>query len=162
MRLRTSAWAVALAASMPAAAAPPERDPLVGTWIVERFVDQPEGEAARYLFGERPRGIFIFAPDGHFSFSVMHEAADKAEGNGAPWTPNWLVSYFGTYRYDPAGASWTAHVAGGNVPGYIGTEQVRRFRIDGDRMTISAIGEENGQPVRSERVLRRAGAREAR
>lgn len=153
MSLRTSAWAVALAASMPAAAASPERDPLVGTWIVERFVDQPEGEAARYLFGERPRGIFIFAPDGHFSFSVMHEAADKAAAS----TPNWYVSYFGTYRYDPVGPSWTARVTGGNIPDYIGTEQTRRFRIDGDRLTIIVTSAENGRTVHGERVLRRAG-----
>lgn len=171
MRLRTSAWVMALAAALLAAAAPTDQNPLVGTWIVERFVDQTEGGAARHLFGERPRGIFVFTPEGHFSFSIMHEAADKAgegagdragegsRGRGAGRTPGWYVSYFGTYRYDPAGPSWTARVTGGNIPDYIGTEQTRRFRIDGDRLTITVTGEENGRTVHGERVLRRAGPR---
>jgi hypothetical protein len=29
------------------------------------------------------------------------------------------------------------HVAGGNTPNYLGTDQRRRFRIEGDRMIIS-------------------------
>lgn len=163
MRLRTFAWIIAFVASLPVTAAAHERDPLVGAWIVERFVDRPEGGAARHLFGEQPRGLFVFTPDGHFSFSIMHEAADKAgAGNGAgdgaaAWTPGWYVSYFGTYRYDPAGPSWTARVTGANIPGYVGTEQTRSFRIDGDRLTITVASEENGRTVHGERVLRRAG-----
>jgi hypothetical protein len=140
-------------------------DPLVGSWVVERFTDTPEGGAPAYPFGEQPVGLFVFAADGHFSFSVMRgpdrEASNPAAA-AAEWTPAWYVSYFGTYRYDPAGPSWTTRVLGGNIPSYVGTGQTRNFTLAGDVLTITAIYQQDGRTIRGERVLRRAGARTSR
>jgi hypothetical protein len=97
---------LALSFTSAGAAAPPARDPLVGTWLLDRFVDMPDGADPIYPFGEKPVGLFIFTADGRFSFSVMRNPPEeKTQGNAAEprdHVPSWFVSYFGTYRYNPA------------------------------------------------------------
>jgi hypothetical protein len=144
----------------PASAQPKADNPLVGTWVIDRFVNAPEGGEPDYPFGKQPVGTFIFTADGHFSFNVMRGArreedtAIAADAN-AEWVPSWYLSYFGTYRYNPSDPSWTGRVLGGNIASYIGTEQTRRFKIEGNVMTISAAYEDNGRKIRAERVLRK-------
>ncbi|WEK01643.1 MAG: lipocalin-like domain-containing protein [Candidatus Sphingomonas phytovorans] len=146
--------AMAALAMMPAGVTGAAPNPLVGAWAVDRFVDMPEGEKPVYPFGEKPVGLFIFTADGHFSFNVMGApGGGDASGGRVGWTPASYVSYFGTYRYDPAGSSWTAQVMGGNVPGYTGTSQTRGFKLVGKVLTISATAQENGRTIRVERVL---------
>ena len=138
----------------------PTPDPLVGTWLLDRFTDTPDDGAPLYPFGERPVGQFIFTSEGHFSFSVMRDP--PADDPRAPrdaaddFIPSWFVSYFGTYRYNPSTSSWTTKVLGANMPSYIGTEQTRSFTITGDRLTITAVYKVDGRTIRAERVLHRA------
>ena len=136
---------------------PAEPNPLVGSWRLERYVDTPEGAAPFFAFGENPVGLFVFTADGYASFHLMRNpsAAEPAGSDPDPnaCVPIWYCSYFGTYTYDAAGESWITHVLGGNVPSYIGTDQPRSFRIDGDRLIISYGYEADGRTVRGERVL---------
>ena len=150
--------ALAMSFWSPGTAATPAQDPLVGTWILDRFVDTPEGEEPVYLYGERPVVIFIFTAGGHFSFNVMGDRSADEKPNSIPDAnaevePSWYLSYFGTYQYDPAGPSWTTQVLGGNIPSYIGTEQTRSFKLDGNVMTILGTATVNGKRVRAERIL---------
>ncbi len=138
----------------------PVGNPLVGAWSVERYVDTPEGGAPTYPFGERPRGLFIFTADGQVSINLMRDPpADAAEPDPDPdvCTPEWYCSYFGTYSYDPSGPTWTTRVAGANIANYPGSEQTRRFAIDGDLLTISETYTSGGATIQAERVLRRVG-----
>src|SRR5260221_10249449 len=78
MRLRTIAAAtLALAVSVGAAAAQPAKslkDQIVGTWnFVVAEVTAPEGKKS-FPFGETPKGILIFTPDGRFA--QIHVAGD--------------------------------------------------------------------------------------
>jgi len=133
-------------------------NPLVGTWTIERFVDTPEGGVPVYPFGERPRGLFIFTADGHVSINLMREmraAAADADPDPDVCTPDWYCSYFGTYTYDPSGPTWTTRVTGANIANYLGSEQTRRFAIDGDTLIISETYQSGGSTVQAERVLRR-------
>jgi lipocalin-like protein len=134
-------------------------NPLVGTWQLEQYVDVPEGGAPVYEFGKQPMGLFVFTPDGHVSISIMRNPpaldAKSSDPNPDACIPAWYCSYFGTYRYDPDGPSWTTHVLGGNIPRYFGTDQPRRFKINGDVLTISDTFSANGKTFRATRVLRR-------
>jgi len=158
--MRYAVFGLALTLASPGIASGPAADPLVGTWAIESVVDTPEGEAPTYPFGKQPKGYFIFTSGGRFSFSVMGErpAEDVLRSIPRPedeWVPRWYVSYFGTYRYDPEGPSWVSTVEGGNIPGYVGTDQRRSFKLDGKVMTITGYGSANGKPVKAVRVLRK-------
>ena len=148
-----------LLASAGAATEPlPADNPLVGAWTLEKYVDTPEGGAPVFVFGERPSGLFVFTPDGHVSVNLMRNPPVSRRGvDPDPDTcvPDWYCSYFGTYEHDPAEGTWTTHVTGGNISNYLGTDQRRRFRIEGDRMIISGTYRVGGRIVQAERVLRR-------
>jgi hypothetical protein len=135
------------------------KNPLVGTWQLEEYVDAPEGGAAVYAFGKPPIGLFVFTADGHVSISLMRNppavGSESSDPDPDACIPAWYCSYFGTYRYDPAGPSWTAHVTGGNIPNYLGTDQARSFQIKGDLLTISETYSVDGKTFHAKRVLRR-------
>src|SRR5262245_55233783 len=66
--------AAALVLSAGNAAAQSLRDQLVGTWtFVVAEITAPDG-AKSFPFGETPKGILVFAPDGHFA--QIHIASD--------------------------------------------------------------------------------------
>ena len=46
------------------------------------------------------------------------------------------MAYFGTYTVDAGKGTVTHHVEGSLRPDYTGTDQVRPFRIDRDRLII--------------------------
>ncbi len=106
----------------PLAARPqtPTKNPLVGTWQLEQYVDAPEGGTPVYTFGKFPVGLLVFTADGHVSISLVRNppAVGTASSDPDPdaCIPTWYYSYFGIYRYDRAGPSWTTHVTGGNIP----------------------------------------------
>lgn len=134
-----------------------EPSPLVGSWSLERYVDTPDGGSPYFAFGENPVGLFVFTADGYASFHLMRNlpAAEPAGSDPDPnaCVPTWYCSYFGSYTYDAAGGRWITHVLGGNIPSYIGTDQPRSFRIEGERLIISYTYEADRRTVRGERVL---------
>lgn len=126
---------------VPGAAVAQIDGPLVGTWNLESYVDTPEEGPPVYDFGEKPVGLFVVTREGYISISLMHNPPAPA---GAPASldpdacnPAWYCAYFGTVRVDYAKGTWTAHVTGGNIPNYLGTDQTRHFRIEGDRLIVS-------------------------
>ncbi len=134
---------------------------LVGTWVLDSFVDTVDGREPVYAYGTHPVGQFIFGGDGRFSINIMRDPPvdDPADQNPDPGddnTPRWVLSYFGTYRYDPSGPRWIAHLLGGNIRSYLGTDQVRNFKIAGDVLTISgAYKTADGRNATFTRVLHR-------
>ena len=134
-------------------------NPLVGTWQLERYVDVPNRGEAVYAFGNPPVGLFVFTPDGYVSISLMRNppavGAQSSDPDPDACIPAWYCSYFGTYSYDSSGPSWTTHVIGGNIPNYLGTDQRRSFRIEGDLLTISESYTADGKKFQARRVLRK-------
>src|SRR5580693_7626679 len=53
-----------------------DRNPLVGTWHLVRYIDTPQGSAPIQAFGSDPIGVFIFTSDGHVSISIMRNPPD--------------------------------------------------------------------------------------
>lgn len=159
--MRRFAFCASLLVVSPLAAHPKSssRNPLVGTWELKQYVDAAEGGTPVYAFGNRPVGLFVFTADGHVSISLMRNppevGADSSDPDPDACIPAWYCSYFGTYRYNPAGPSWTTHVVGGNIPHYLGTDQRRTFKIKGDLLTISETYSTDGKTFHAKRVLRR-------
>jgi hypothetical protein len=151
--------AALLAGSVPADARPARTNPRIGAWQLLEYIDVPEGGEPLNGFGTKPIGMFVFTPDGHVSISLMTNPRVAQSATPYPdpdaCVPDWYCSYFGTYTYDPKGPSWTTHVIGGNIPSYLGTDQRRQFKIEGDVLTISETYVSGGKTYHGKRVLRR-------
>ena len=159
--MRLASVAAMLLFAAPSAAHSPVsmKNPLVGTWQLEQYVDEPEGGTPIYAFGNPPVGLFVFTADGHVSISLMRNppavGSESSDPDPDACIPAWYCSYFGTYRYDPVGPSWTTHVTGANIPNYLGTDQRRTFKIKGDLLTIAETYSAGGKTFHARRVLRR-------
>src|SRR5262245_16135428 len=111
MRLMWIVAAAVLALSPGNAAAQQSlRDQPVGTWaFVVAEITAPDG-AKSFPFGETPKGLLVFTPDGHFS--QIHIASDVpkiASNNRLNGTAEEYatimrrsLSIFGTYKVDEA------------------------------------------------------------
>jgi hypothetical protein len=117
---------------------------IVGVWRVEQFcdIDDASGKVSE-PFGPHPIGYFIYLPTGQLSIQVMDPSPHAADVK-----PKYF-GYFGTYTVDAKTSTVVHHVQGGTIMDYIGTDQVRRYRISGDTLSI-------GDTPLPCRVLRRA------
>ena len=137
--------------------------PLVGTWRLVSYTDTVAGEAPIHAFGVDPIGLFIFTADGRVSISIMRNPPNVTAPTTDPdpdvCIPEWFCAYFGTYDVDYQASTWVTHVRGGNIPAYLGTDQMRHFSIRGDRLIISESYEVGGKTMHGERVLVRESRR---
>ncbi len=134
-RTIAAAW-LALALSAGAAAAQTAqslKDQIVGTWdFVVAEVTAPDGKKS-FPFGETPKGILIFTPDGRFA--QIHVAADVpkiASNNRMTGTSEEYaaimrrsLSVFGTYTVDEANKTVTYHIVSTSFPNWEGETQTR-------------------------------------
>jgi hypothetical protein len=126
----------ALALFANAAAAPSEKsikEQIVGTWdFVVAEVSAPDGKNS-FPFGEHPKGILIFTPDGRFA--QIHTASDLpklASNNRLTGTAeeyaaimHGSVSIFGTYTVDEANRTVTFNIVSASFPNFNGEAQLR-------------------------------------
>jgi hypothetical protein len=130
--------ALALALSN-GAAAQTLRNQIVGTWeFVVAEVTAPDGKKS-FPFGETPKGILIFTPDGRFA--QVHVASDVpkfASNNRLTGTPEEYqaimrrsLSVFGAYTVDEEKKTVTYKIVSGSFPNWEGESQVRTI----DRLT---------------------------
>ena len=160
----TSIAVAALIMAPQSRASDSDRNPLVGTWRFITFVDTPEGGQPVYAFGKDPIGFFVFTADGHVFLNIMRNPPNAALEGVDPdpdsCLPDWYCAYFGTYTLDKKKGTWVTHVLGSNMPNYLGTDQVRPFKLEGDKLVISETYLAGGKRIQAERTLVRE--REAR
>ena len=106
---------------------------IVGTWdFVVAEVSGPDGKKS-FPFGEHPKGILIFTPDGRFA--QIHTASDLpklASNNRLTGTTeeyaaimHGSVSIFGTYAVDETKKTVTFNIVSASFPNFNGEEQLR-------------------------------------
>jgi len=126
-----------------------DRAKILGTWklIAYEAEIQSTGERTPAL-GKNPSGYFIFTPEGRFMSVITGDGrkAAKTDQDRAELLKS-MFAYTGMYRLEgdklitKVDVSWT--------PLWVGTEQVRFFKFDGDRLqVISAWGEWPGKGMR--------------
>ncbi len=133
---------------------------IVGTWRLTAFEDTEDGKTV-YRFGERPNGLFVYTADGHVIIHIANPANPNCLAPAKKYGPGKIdetpvpactpaqmqaamegtVAYMGTYsvamdKDDPGKGVVTHRVTADLSNGYIGTDQPRPFRIDGDRIEI--------------------------
>jgi hypothetical protein len=143
-----------------------KKNPLIGTWLLVRYVDTPENRQPIFAFGRKPVGHFIFTPGGHIAFSIMRSPPDAETPTSDPdpdaCIPGWYCAYFGTYTVDIKHGVWVAHVLSANIPGFLNTDQPRHFTIDGKRLVVSETYFNGGTRITAEREFVREAVSRSR
>jgi hypothetical protein len=131
------------------AAPAPARDALVGTWRLVSFEDVENGKKV-HRYGEKPLGLFIYTPDGHVAIQIANPQkpacaipAPRDTTKLSYCTPEQALrllesyaAYWGTYTVDADAGVVVHHVQSDARNTYIGTDQPRPFKLEGDRLVI--------------------------
>lgn len=105
---------------------------IVGTWeLVSYKVEDQETGTLIDAMGRTPRGRVIFTKDGWVAFNLegseRKPATSDAERAALMKT---LVAYIGRYRIE--GDQWVTSVQTAWAPEWVGTDQRRSVKLDGD------------------------------
>jgi hypothetical protein len=109
---------------------------IIGIWKLVAYEVEIQATGQKEpVMGQNPTGYVIFTPEGRVFFVLTGEGRkpaitiqDRAE------LLNSLVAYTGTYRLE--GDKWITKVDVAWNPEWIGTEQARSFRVDGERLQV--------------------------
>ena len=111
-------------------------DKLVGTWKLVSYEVQVQATGEKGpVMGQKPTGYATFTPEARVFFVLTGEArkAAKTDQERAELL-NTLVAYSGTYTVE--GDKWTTNVDVAWNPEWVGTKQVRDFKLDGERLLV--------------------------
>jgi hypothetical protein len=133
--------AAALLCALPGAAAAQGktlRDQIVGTWeFVVAEVTAPDGKKS-YPFGQKPKGILVFTPEGRFAQIHVGDVPNIASNNRLAGTPEEYaaimrgsLSVFGGYTVDETKKTVTYKIVSSTFPNWEGESQTRSI----DRLT---------------------------
>ena len=109
------------------------KDQVVGTWTLVSWVQTLKDGTKNYRFGNSPKGVNTFSPDGHFTLIIMRSELPKiSAGNPEKPTPAEAeaitigsIAYFGTYTIDEAGKTLNLKLDGTTLVNQLSTEQKR-------------------------------------
>ena len=124
----------------------------MGTWRLVSFVRHGADGRETHAFGTTPRGYLMYDKSGRMSVRVTRSDRTPFK-SGDPFgaSPEELkdafdgyFGYFGTYSVDENAGTVTHHVEGASHPNYVGTDQRRLFRCQGNRLVLSTPTERAG------------------
>ena len=141
-------------------AQPSARERLIGTWrLVSAENVQPDGSSQAFPeYGPHPIGYLMYDSTGHMCVTLANPNplhwADPANPTDAEraLTHKGMFAYCGTYEvrekesqviHRPELAEW---------PHYVGSDQVRNFRFEGDRLILSSEETRPGGELRRYRI----------
>lgn len=139
---------------------------LVGTWHLVSWVHRlPDGKTFEPL-GAGAKGLLVYTKDGYMTAQLMAAgrklfrstglfSGSEAERAAAAGT---YLAYCGPYRVEKDRVFHSVEMS--LFPNWVGTEQERLFRLDGDRLTLSTppFFSKGKGPQTAELVWKRIGA----
>ncbi len=139
------------------------RNPLVGTWNLIAYEDTPEKGRTEFPWGKHPSGVLIYDDTGHMAVQIQRTPGDRsiAKSESKLTSADKLkllgayTAYFGTYSVVWEQMTITHHITGNLFPVYIGSDQVKGFALDGDRLTLNAKWTVNGKRWSGTRIFER-------
>jgi hypothetical protein len=144
---------------------------LLGAWRLESIETiRPNGEVVYPYYGKRPEGLLIYDRSGWMSVQVVSDPkpsvpmANSREAFQAAPVPDKVAAldgyyaYCGTWTLDASKATITHHIKQSLYPGERGEDGVRRFVLEGDRLTLTAKTHEMGEDRERKLVWRRVRA----
>jgi lipocalin-like protein len=113
-----------------------DRQQVIGFWKLVSYVVEIQATGQiEPVMGRHPTGYVNFSPEGRVMFILTGEGRKPAKTTEERADLlNTLVAYTGTYRIE--GDRWITKVDVAWNPEWVGTEQARNFKIDGDRLQV--------------------------
>ena len=147
-----------LAASSLAQTAGPTAEQLVGTWQLVSIEDTMKDGSVKppAQFGLHPQGLIMYEPDGHMCASIMKSDRPAWKDPAHPTDAEKIayydsfIAYCGTYKLDSEKSMVTHFPTVAWTPAYVGSTQLRPFKLEGNRLIITVAGV---SPMIAKRVL---------
>jgi hypothetical protein len=114
-----------------------DRAKIQGIWRLVSFQVEFQATGERQdVRGKNPTGYINFTPEGRMGVIITNEGRQPAttDQDRAELFKT-LVAYTGLYRVE--GDKWITNVDVSANPAWVGTEQTRSFKIDGNRLQES-------------------------
>jgi len=128
-------------AQMDAVSSDPQK--LLGTWKLVSYVGEEIPSGARAdVMGPRPSGYINYGPDGRMIVIIVGSDRKKPVGSIATQEEaqdliRSMLAYAGTYTVDSSAKTVTHHVEISWDQSRAGASQVRTYKLDGDRLTLT-------------------------
>jgi hypothetical protein len=109
---------------------------VVGTWKLISYEVEVQATGQKSpVMGEKPTGYATFTPEGRVFFVLTGEARKTAKTDQErAELLNTLVAYSGTYTVE--GEKWITNVEVAWNPEWVGTKQVRDFKLVDERLSV--------------------------
>jgi hypothetical protein len=115
----------------------------LGSWRLVSWQIPGEDGAPHYPLGKKAKGLIVYAPDGYMFAALMlpgrpRFAVEDPFGGSAYESMNAIRGYHtycGRYRLEEGHVVHTVEMA--LFPNMIGSEQVRYYRFEGDRLILT-------------------------
>ena len=134
--LTVSSLVVAFASLIAQPSFAADGDKVVGTWKLVSYEVEVQATGQKGpVMGEKPTGYATFTPEGRVFFVLTGEArkAAKTDQERAELLST-LIAYSGTYSVE--GDKWITNVDVAWNPDWVGTKQVRDFKLEGERLMV--------------------------
>ena len=121
-----------------------KKDDLVGTWkLVSAWSTRPNGERVA-LYGEHPMGFLTYTREGRMTAILSDSERPRLSSEDRLAVPtaeraaafSSFIAYSGTFRIE--GDRVIHHVEISWLQNWVGTDQVRQMRLEGNRLTLRA------------------------
>lgn len=119
---------------------------LHGCWLLRAYELQQADGTVVHPMGEHPEGLLLYSPGGSMSVHLLQPGAKPPApeqlppGLSADLAQSYACysSYFGRYTVDAKQGMVTHHLRGASVLSWAGSEFPRHYRLEGNRLTLSA------------------------
>ena len=118
-----------------------QSNPLVGVWRITAFKFETEGaKEQRDIYDQHPSGFLIITAEGRVMALIT---AGERASNASPDTLfGSMTAYSGQYRLQGAD-TFVTKVDSAWHPSWLGTEQVRHFKLDGNTLSVVSPPQEH-------------------
>jgi Lipocalin-like domain len=117
---------------------------ILGAWqLVSASSSTSDGERSDTPFGVDPTGFITYTPDGRMSAIISHGGRKPLFAAGpTPPTTEQQAQAFSTFvayagRYTLKSEEVVHHVDISFIQDWVGTDQVRKIKLEGDRLVLS-------------------------
>jgi hypothetical protein len=125
---------------------PSETEKLLGAWRLISWEEHEPGREVTYPVGPDAVGQISYDAAGRMSAQLVRPnqqrftSEDWREASKDEKASAWsnYFGYFGTYTVNEKAATIVHHIEGSWFPNLVGTDQVRHYRFDGDRVILNA------------------------
>jgi hypothetical protein len=118
----------------------------VGSWNLISFELRLPSGTVQKPYGEYPVGRILYQNNGEMSAQLMqprpapflHPDPLKATGEETDRAWRNYTGYWGKFQVNAAAHTVEHHIEGASFPNWIGQNQIRTFRFEGDRLVLGA------------------------